>query len=307
MRKRVSITGRGAEFYPSPDQLRQFLNKSAYRKDIEFYLSNNRASVENLINWPKEGNGLQPDIGILRHFLAGNIIIEPFNIAHLQDTGYDVSLGEWTFAQSDFKVEPGPSDMGIPDLISFLVWKIQGEPYESFNPFFQMDYWESKPCRAKKVEELIEWCTRGVFREKIPWLMRVLRDRGYALDKRFFLMEPGQMLLGHTEEFIGGQNVIATTISGKSSVGRHGVEVCSDANRGGVGFINRWALELLNKSNTRPMIMAVGQPIATVQFFCVEPPLVNYRGRYQKSVSLRELIASWEPWDLLPKKPVLPP
>jgi len=278
---------RGAEFYPSPRDLKRALKESPYQKEIINYFSQHGVEITNLFHWPRERRGLLSDIGILRHFLAGNIVIDPFNIERLQTDGYDVSLGKYYFVYHGSPTTPTEGSSVI-----FPVWKT-GCPI--FNPLDKEDVsrsWGEVNC-AQKVREL------SVLSQSHVGNVRFLE--GYRPEDRVIFIEPGQMILGHTEEFIGGQNVVSTTISGKSSLGRSMVEVCSDANRGGTGFTSRWTLELTNKSGSAAIALMVGQPVATIQFTEVEPPIASYKGVYQPDGELEEIKRFWGPENMLPR------
>lgn len=283
---------RGQEFYPNSSQLRFLLEFSPYGQQIVDYFHKNNVPVERLFNWSEAKKGLLSDIGILRHLLAGNIIINPFNIQRLQSNGYDVGLGEYYYAYSN--------PYGKDDSINLPVWLDGVGLYDPLDPVVVGLTW-GKVRKAVLVREKLREAgevLRGISREKRE-KFRFLE--GYEADDRIIFLEPGKMVLGHTEEFIGGRNVISTTISGKSSVGRSLVEVCSDANLGDVGFISRWALELRNKSSDLAIILLVGQPIATIQFTELEQPASSYHGVYQAGQTLDEIVTSWKPEALLPK------
>lgn len=287
---------RGVEFYPSPRDLVRSFEQSPYQEAILNYFSEHNVDIRGLFRWPKERRGLLSDVGILRHFLAGNIVIDPFNIERLQSNGYDVSLEENYFV---YHSSPTTSGSPIKEFSPiFPAWK-GGSPI--FNPLDREDvFWSWREVQhAQTVGELLKSLEQSL--RYMPGARNLRFLEGYELDDKVIFIEPGQMILGHTVEFVGGRNVISTTISGRSSLGRSMIEACSDANLGDIGFINRWTLELANKSQVATIALMVGQPIATIQFMEVEPPIANYRGVYQDGKTLEEVKASWEPEDLLPK------
>lgn len=105
-------------------------------------------------------------------------------------------------------------------------------------------------------------------------------------------VDSGETILAHTEEIIGGRNIITTEMRAKSTTGRYGLSVCKCAGLGDVGFISRWTMEITNHSNFCIWI-PVGEPIAQIIFHKVEPPASEYKGRYGQG--------SWTPNDMLPK------
>ena len=58
-----------------------------------------------------------------------------------------------------------------------------------------------------------------------------------------FLMEPGTLYLGITEEYTETHNAVPF-LEGKSSIGRLGIDIHATAGKGDVGFCNYWTLEL---------------------------------------------------------------
>jgi deoxycytidine triphosphate deaminase len=279
----------GEEFYPNPAQLARRLDESPYREDIINYIGG-KNQLKRLLRWPKQGRGELTDVGILRHFLAGNIRIEPFNIRRLQTNGYDVSLGEYYYKCID--VDNNGSGARYP------VTKTRNGMASVFNPADEQnvsDFYQG-PNMAISVSELVRrWyeSNRGVGRSE--WLDRTRFFEGLEGEDRIIIADPGEMILGHTEEFIGGRNVVDTNISGKSTVGRAGIEVCSDASKGDVGFTGRWTLEIRNKHVASATVLLVGDPYATITFMEVESPVVPYEGRY----SIQS--GDWKPEMMLPR------
>ena len=109
------------------------------------------------------------------------------------------------------------------------------------------------------------------------------------------LIKPGETLLAHTIEIIGGQNIITTEMRAKSTTGRYGLSVCKCAGLGDIGFISRWTMEITNHSYFGISIK-VGEPIAQILFHETGEPLVQYAGRYGQG--------EWTPEDMLPKRKI---
>jgi len=119
-------------------------------------------------------------------------------------------------------------------------------------------------------------------------------------DDRIIILKPGENILAHTNEFIGGRNNITTMMKARSSVGRNFISVCNDAGWGDVGYINRWTMEISN-SNNFPVILVVGERIAQIVFYYTGTVKNNYSGSYQNSSDFEKLVASWSPDLLLPR------
>src|SRR4030043_2439075 len=104
----IELGSRGpdkADFFPDPEILRQKLETSSYKDEILGFLARNEVMIEALLRWPERKSFYLSDLGILRHLLAGNIVIHPFNIHHLTPNSYEVSLGKNFFRQEQ-KINP---------------------------------------------------------------------------------------------------------------------------------------------------------------------------------------------------------
>ncbi len=208
--------------------------------------------------------------GIRRHMAAGNIIIEPFKEENLKTVSYDVSLGEWYYRELN-------PEGGIT----------------IYNPFDETDVrriWGG-PYRAVPAKEHAE--SIGI---SVP--------EAIAPDDLVIWIAPGETILCHTEEFIGGRDCVTTLMKGRSSLGRNFIEVCKCAGWGDVGYINRWTMEVTNNSRYYHIPLVVGRRIAQLAFFEVEPvgeDYVSQAGKYQATGDVEELKRDWRPETMLPK------
>jgi dCTP deaminase len=123
---------------------------------------------------------------------------------------------------------------------------------------------------------------------------------GVSMGTQYILINPLETILAHTQEFIGGRNCITTMMKARSSLGRSGISICKDAGWGDIGYINRWTMEITNFSSST-VALIVGERIGQIVFYYTGVPIKPYQGSYQKSSNLEELIANWQPEDMLPK------
>lgn len=117
---------------------------------------------------------------------------------------------------------------------------------------------------------------------------------------RYILLSPGESILAHTQEFVGGLNHITTMVKARSSLGRSNVTICRDAGWGDISFINRWCLEVTN-NGTSPIVLPVGARVGQIIFFYTSIPDTAYSGKYQVGNSIKEIVEQWNPSMLLPK------
>lgn len=127
---------------------------------------------------------------------------------------------------------------------------------------------------------------------------------GIREDDKVIVLRPGETILAHTQEFIGGKDHITTMMKARSSMGRNFIEVCKCAGWGDVGYINRWTMEITNNSKNYIIPLVVGRRIAQIIFFETGPILerdYTTSGKYASSTNIKELKKSWKPDSMLPQ------
>ena len=213
----------------------------------------------------------KPDI--LKHYKAGNIVIDPFNPSSLANTSYDVRLGPYYYRQSSMK------------------------HIQTVNPFYK----KSIEKMYSKIEEAVS--VKGIKSDLNPFYNLTNKDK-------VILIAPNETILAHTIEFIGGKNgtkelpAVTSEMRARSSIGRIGIAVCKCAGWGDIGYINRWTMEITNFS-TAVIPLPVGIRIAQIIFHSVTPihETDEYakKGKYQVSNNLKTIKKNWHPSDMLPK------
>lgn len=109
-------------------------------------------------------------------------------------------------------------------------------------------------------------------------------------------LSPGERVLGHTREAIGGRHNVTTELRATSTAARIGVTICQCAGWGDVGYISRWTLEITNNT-PYGLYLPVGAVLGQIVFHEVAPLSdKDYAkdGRYNAP--------KWRPEDMLPKK-----
>lgn len=110
--------------------------------------------------------------------------------------------------------------------------------------------------------------------------------------KKYICIKPGETILAHTQEIVGGRNGYLASMRTRSSIARSCLDVCGSAGLGDVGFINIWTMEISNKSKSY-ITLEVGERICQFEFHRVGQTLKEYKGSYGQGL--------WRPEDLLPK------
>ncbi len=216
---------------------------------------------------------LLSNTAIRRHLTAGNIVIEPFVETSLGTAGYDVTLGPWYYREKH--PEGG---IGL---------------YNLYDKQHVERVWGAEPCNAVPAHESSQ--RHGI------------RLAGIKPDDLIIWIHPGETLLCHTNEFIGGRGGrINTMMKARSSMGRNFIEICKCAGWGDVGYTNRWTMEVTNNSRYYTIPLVVGRRVAQIVFFETEL-IENFEqdytrtGKYQQTTDIEELKRSWKPQMMLPK------
>ncbi|MEI8062076.1 MAG: hypothetical protein WCG97_02150 [bacterium] len=212
------------------------------------------------------------DKKILEEMEKGDIVITPFNRDNLATSSYDLTLGEYFFPE---------------------------RPPKHFQHIFNIydkehveHVWGTEPMKAVKASEAFA-------KYKFDF-------KGISPDDMVIILEPGETILAHSNEFIGGKNHITTMMKARSSMGRSFIEVCKCAGWGDVGYINRWTMEITNNSRKYTIPLVVGRRIAQLIFFETGPILdkaKNYTktGKYNPSDDINELQKMWTPQAMIPQ------
>lgn len=227
--------------------------------------------TERQLGIPPENKGsLLSDTQIKKYLELGTIVISPFCESNVNPSSYDVSLGEYFYREQK------------PDTGRVI-----------YSPWSEEDVkrvW-GEPQKASVAKELFE----GIGIDLPP---------GVYEDDLVILIESGETILSHTNEFIGGRYDITTSMQARSSIGRNFIEVCKCAGWGDTGYINRWTMEITNNSQHYMIPLVVGRRVAQIVFHQTGLPSekdYSDSGKYQTYADLESLEANWKPSDMLPK------
>lgn len=210
------------------------------------------------------------DKKILDHRAAGTIVIEPFIRENLATSSYDVTIGEWYYRE-----KPPVDHMKV------------------FNVYSRQDterVWGAKPERATLAKDAFKNFNFAF--------------DGIAPKDKVILLEPGETILAHTNEFIGGRETVTTMMKARSSLGRNFINVCKCAGWGDVGYVNRWTMEISNASQHYIIPLVVGRRIAQLVFFETGPIAgkdYTASGKYQVATDMKKLKKDWKPEMMLPR------
>ncbi len=204
----------------------------------------------------------------------GTIVSVPYDESHVSEASLDFTLGYYFYKQE------------------------VREDSRMYNPFDADDvarYFKG-PLKAMPHRE---WCEQYGYK---PF-------KNIPKNHPIIVLRPGERILAHTHEFIGIRSWGgAAEVRARSSWGRNGVAVCFDAGWVDPGYINRITLEIYNLNKHESVVLPVGERMAQLVFHktgVVEGDYSNGRsgmsGKYQTTDNLEDLIANWDPSDMLPR------
>lgn len=210
------------------------------------------------------------DAQIIKEKEKGNIVITPYSEDNLSTASYDVTLGEYFFAE-----RPPQHFQNI---------------YNLYDKEHVERIWGTEALKAEPAEKIFKHYD--------------FNFEGIKPEDEVIVLDPGETILAHTNEFIGGRNHITTMMKARSSLGRNFIEVCKCAGWGDVGFVNRWTMEITNNSQHYSIPLVVGRRIAQIVFFKtgkIRGKDYTADGKYQTTENFGELKKSWNPQMMLPQ------
>ena len=238
------------------------------------------------------------DKEIRRAYRRGHIRIEPYNRRQVKPNSYDIRLGKWFYRQRD-----DTSILNMYDGGSKL-WESFSQKAETLRAFIRKNYCISQQeiddyefirevNRAQGIEELVVPLPKS--NTNLEEMART-KFKNIDLDDLVFELMPGETVLGHTEEYIGGVEGVTTMIKTRSSLGRNNIGICKCAGWGDTGFTSRWTLEITNFSKHRSVLLVCGRRVGQIVFMATGPVSSTYSGKYQDSDK-----KEWEPSAMLPR------
>eukprot|EP01083_Nonionella_stella_P283832 966136_1 len=223
-----------------------------------------------MLNDEVEKMSLLSDKAILAHMEKGSVVIKPFKDENLSTSSYDVTLGQYFYRESP---------------------PLPGCGY--YNPYS---------------EEMVKRVWGDLLEAEVA--SKWMNESGNTLNgisetDRIIWISPGETILAHTNEFIGGRRSVTTMMKARSSLGRNFIEICKCAGWGDIGYVNRWTMEITNNSRHYSIPLVVGRRVAQIVFFDSAGTRAEggyeRSGKYQTDDQLERIQATWKPSMMLPR------
>ena len=202
--------------------------------------------------------------------LNHNIVITPFIRSNLGPNSYDITLGPYYFSHTK----------------SSLTF---------FNPEsakHSMRYWDVN------LEDKLNY---GAKHAELITDQETADNLDVNIGDEVIIIESGETILAHTKEFIGGRNLITSSLHTRSTLARSCVSTHHTAGFGDVGFISRYTMEITNHGDDL-IVLRVGSRVGQIGFHRTGPVSISYekRGNYQSSDDIEQLTSTWHPIMMLP-------
>jgi dCTP deaminase len=208
------------------------------------------------------------DKRIIEALATGRVVIQPWDARQLSTSSYDVRLGEFYYRERQPLLSNDMYNILQPEQVA-RVW--------------------GTPCEAERADACL---SREVMGDTIGGSDRVI------------LLRPGETILAHTQEFIGGRGDVTSMMKARSSLGRNFIRVCLCAGWGDVGYVNRWTMEISNGSQHYTVPLVVGTRVAQIVFMETGDILsgdYTEKGAYQQTDDVSRVMREWTPEQMLPK------
>lgn len=210
---------------------------------------------------------------ILEGLESGNIIIDPYNPAHVNSSSYDVTLGHYFYKSGNEDGDRLYNPYDAEEVANHFGALMEAEPLNHHRKILQ------------------KLGVRGL--------------NGIPSDHPVFVLRPHERILAHTQEFIGIKQNGTTSMQARSTTGRNGIVVCMDAGWGDTGYVNRWTMEIKNH-NEQYVVVPEGIRIAQIVFHhsgFVTSEYAKLSGKYQdlSADDFDEIKRLWTPEQMKPK------
>lgn len=123
-----------------------------------------------------------------------------------------------------------------------------------------------------------------IYTNKILDMKQQNQTQKILLPSEGYLLEPGKLYLGRTNEFTKTEKFIPM-LEGRSSIGRLGICIHVTAGFGDVGFAGYWTLELFC---VQPVKIYPDVQIAQIYYHTITEPYERYtKGKYQNNQGIQ--------------------
>jgi dCTP deaminase len=122
-----------------------------------------------------------------------------------------------------------------------------------------------------------------VVEEGVLDMKEATKTREVLIPETGYMLEPGRLYLGRTEEFTKTLNHVPL-LEGRSSIGRLGIFIHATAGFGDLGFTGYWTLEI---SVVQPVVIYPFTEICQIYYNEVKGKIERYEGKYQNNAEIQ--------------------
>ncbi len=203
---------------------------------------------------------------IIRRQSIGDIIIDPFDEKKVNPNSYNLTLNNKLLVYDTANTE----EILLVKAYREVMKEIENdEEYDELKEkFFNDPYIQNltNSYNLIKDKSILD------MKKDNPTLEFTISDAG-------FILLPNKLYLGKTNEYTETHNLIPS-ISGRSSIGRLGINIHATAGFGDIGFKGNWTLEIFV---TQPIVIYPNVEICQIYYYEPNGEIVEYNGRYQNS------------------------
>ena len=190
------------------------------------------------------------DKTILKEIENGNIVIEPFNINHLNPNSVDLTLNKF------YKTVVKDNLLTVYERTEMYALRMGYTPQQIDEMFFHYSDYE--------MHDVLDTAN-------IPRYYLDCKQQNHFIEKEMpedgLILMPGELYIYSCNEKIGNKNNICSTVMGKSSLGRLGLDIHICAGFVDTGFVGSLVLEM---RVIHPLKVYPNQKICQIKFERVE-------------------------------------
>lgn len=187
---------------------------------------------------------------IIRRMEIGDIIIDPFNNSRINPNSYNLTLNK-----------------------KLLI-------YDNILSATELQYrLELDNIDREKLSDIDKSIYDGIMSKTVLDMKLENKTEEITIPDQGLILVPGKLYLGQTNEYTETHNLVPA-ISGRSSIGRLGINIHATAGFGDIGFKGNWTLEIFV---VEPIVIYPDVELCQIYYYNPDGKYDSYNGRYQNN------------------------